>query len=721
VAGGDDARSRFRPDIEGLRGVAVLMVLVFHAGVSVLPGGFAGVDVFFVISGFLITGLLVREVELSGRVRLLAFYARRAKRLLPAASVVLLAAGLLTWAVLPRIRWAETAGDLIASAVYVVNWRLADRSVDYLAEDSVASPVQHYRSLAVEEQFYVAWPLLIVLGAWLVRRSGAHVRRVLGVLLAGVVVASFTWSLHLTETSPETAYFVSTTRLWELGLGGLVALAAPLLQRLTATSATLLAWCGLLAVLASTVVLGPGTAWPGSAALLPTLGAAALIAGGTRARPAGPARWLGSGPMRWVGGMSYSLYLWHWPLLIAAAAWWGRLSVWQGLAVAAFSFAPSWLTRTLVENPVRRTPVLARVPAGLAVGLACTLVGVVSGTALLQGVERSIEVAEPAQAVGADALAAEPQPSASSPAVPGTPPTSTAEPATPSSDPALAGPDVSRLDLEPESITPDPLTATQDVPSLYGRGCQTEVGSAQVIRCDAGDPDGDRVVAAVGDSKVAQWGDVLDEVARAQGWQLRLYVRAACPWTAATVDADDPSCTRWGAAVRERLLGDERPDVVLVSGVKSTAVDANGDRDAKAMAEGYVAYWSDLASVGVPVIALADTPQPGRLSVFACVADHHDDVSACTFERNSGSGTGPLGAAVARVPTSRMVDMNDWICPVERCPPVIGNVLVYRQGSHLTNTYAQTLVEPLRARLAAVVEAGDAMAPGEPMRPDEIR
>ncbi len=361
------------------------MVLAFHAGVTVVPGGFAGVDVFFVISGFLITGLLVREVERSGRVSLLRFYARRAKRLLPAASVVLAVVAVMTWALLPRIRWAEIGGDLAASALYVVNWRFAERSVDYLAEDSMTSPVEHYWSLAVEEQFYVVWPLLMVLGAWLVTRYGLRVRTVLSVLLTMVVVSSFTWSVRLTEASPASAYFVSTTRLWELGLGGLLALAAPMWSRMPAVRATMLAWLGLLAVLACALLLGPGTPWPGYAALVPALGTAALIAGGFRSPSQGPSRFLSTAPMQQIGAMSYSLYLWHWPLLVIAAARWGELSVWHGLGVALLSFVPSWLTYALVENPVRQTPLLGRVPAALAVGMACTAIGVASGCGSSRG------------------------------------------------------------------------------------------------------------------------------------------------------------------------------------------------------------------------------------------------------------------------------------------------------------------------------------------------
>ncbi len=714
VPGRHSGTAHFRPDIEGLRAVAVLMVLAFHAGLPFAPGGFAGVDVFFVISGFLITGLLVREVERSGRVSLLTFYARRAKRLLPAASLVLVVTGILTWLFIPRVRWAEIGGDLVASAAYLINWRLADRSVDYLAEDSVASPVQHYWSLAVEEQFYIVWPLLIVFGAWLVHRHRLRTRPVLGALLLLVVVGSLGWSVVATASQPETAYFVTTTRLWELGVGGLVAITSAHWQRLAPGTATGLAWAGLAALLLSVTILGTGTAWPGYAALLPTLGTAAVIAGGFAGRDRGPVRLLGAAPMRDIGATSYSLYLWHWPLLVVAAAAWGDLSLWQGVAIAAFSYLPARLTYALVENPIRSAPVMSRLPfVALVVGAACTVLGVGAGVTLVRGMESSIEQTEAAP--GAEALldGGENPMDAPAPGRDADDPSAVDEDATPAtatatddSDPDLAdtGPDVSRIDLTPESISPDPLLATKDLPDLYARGCSGKVGATEVIHCVSGDPEGELVVAVVGDSKIGQWGDVLEQVATDEGWQLHLYTRSGCTWTAASID-DDGSCLRWGQDVHDRLLGDEQPDVVIVSGVKHGSGDGSGQERRDRLAAGYADYWSDLGQVGVPVIVLSDTPSPGEHPVYECVSEHRDDVSVCAFDRSDGSGTRALQAAAAQVPTATFLTMNDWICPLEDCPPVIGDVLVYRQGSHITNTYAVSLLEPLRARLVPAVEA----------------
>src|SRR5690625_1620526 len=217
--------SAFRPDIEGMRAVAIGLVLIYHAGLSQLPGGFVGVDVFFVISGFLITGLLIREIERTGRISLRRFYARRAKRLLPATGVVLIATSLLTWLTISAVEWRDFGLDIVASALYVVNWQLASRSVDYLAEDVGLSPVQHFWSLAVEEQYYIVWPLLLAVLAWsLKRRRSVNVRRSMSVAIALLIIVSFASSIYFTSDDPARAFFITPTRLWELGIGAAVAI-----------------------------------------------------------------------------------------------------------------------------------------------------------------------------------------------------------------------------------------------------------------------------------------------------------------------------------------------------------------------------------------------------------------------------------------------------------------------------------------------------------------
>lgn len=712
------SQGRFRTDIEGMRAIAVLMVLLYHAGVPWAAGGFAGVDVFFVISGFLMTGLLVAEAHRTGRVDLVAFWARRARRLLPASALVLAATALLTFLALPAVRWRESGWDILTSGLYVVNWRLAARSVDYLAEDSEPSPVQHFWSLAVEEQFYVLCPLLAVVALVLARRQ-ARLRTVLGVLLLAVVVLpSFLWSLHLTGADPARAYFITTTRLWQLGVGGLLALAVTRLARLPGATAAVLAWAGLLAILAGLLTQGTHSAWPGTAALVPTLGAAAMIAGGTATSAPGwaPTRLLSWTPMQVTGALSYSLYLWHWPLLVAAVALWGELSATAGLLVVAASVVPAWLGHRYVEEPVRRSHSLARLPArSLGMGLLCMLLAVAAGGTLVQTVDRQVRASQQAgeEAEGAQALATT-APTETSPAGAATadPDDDVKEGGT-GGDLGIAGapgPAMVTFDPSPDRITPDPLAASADVPALYGQGCDGEDAEA-VVRCDYGDPEGELVVALVGDSKIAQWADAVDQIGQDQGWQVHLYYRSACSWTAARLGDDDEersvACQEWGEEVTRRLLGPDRPDVVVVSAVQGRArpPDGSGERTAEAMTAGLVQRWREVGEAGIPVVALADSPQPQISPVYECVAEHREDLTPCLIPRNDGLGTIPLRRAAEQVPTAQFVTMNDWICPGEGdCPPVVGEVLVYRQGSHITNSYALSLASVLRARLMHAFE-----------------
>ncbi|HEV3000818.1 MAG TPA: acyltransferase, partial [Solirubrobacteraceae bacterium] len=346
-----------RPEIQALRGVAVLTVVVFHLWPSVLPGGFVGVDVFFVISGFLITGQLVREVDRTSRVSLAGFWARRARRILPAALVVLAFCALATKAVVPETHWREFFAEITASTAYVENWQLAEAAVDYADADDAASPVRHFWSLSVEEQFYLVWPLLIMLAlVW--------GRRAIGPVLGAVVLVSLVWSIVATAGDPAAAYFITPTRAWEFGLGGLLAL-VPLRGRSPALS-----WLGIGAIALAAVLYSGDTPFPGVAALLPVLGAAAVIA----------ARSFAFRPLERVGDVSYSVYLWHWPLIVLAPFAGGASKV----VLLALTFVLGWASKVAVEDPVRRLRWRPRaILAPAAAATAAVLLLSLSGTAAL--------------------------------------------------------------------------------------------------------------------------------------------------------------------------------------------------------------------------------------------------------------------------------------------------------------------------------------------------
>jgi len=681
-----EGRSGFRPDVEGLRAVAIGLVVLYHAGVSRLPGGFVGVDVFFVISGFLITGLLIKELERTGTISLSRFYARRAKRLLPAAATVLLATTALTALVLPQIRWRDTGGDIVSAALYVVNWRLAGRSVDYLAEDTAPSPVEHFWSLAVEEQYYLVWPLLLILVTWWARRRGRSLGTSLSIGLALVAVPSLLWSVYQTSYEPAAAFFITTTRMWELAIGGGVAIAATRLARMPRPVATLLGWTGLAAVAVAGMIFSVHTPWPGYAAAVPTLGSAAVIAAGFAAGGTGPVVLLCTRPFQWVGALSYSIYLWHWPVLVAATAHWGPLSLKRGLAVAALSVVPAWVTYRLVENPLRHSPVISRSPRlALSLGANFSLIGVVAGLGLVLALPSISGAGQGGRfALGATILSAHPR-----------------------NDPAGAPVD------EVAYITPDPLHATEDVPDLYHDHCQQGFASSKPTSCVYGREDAPTTVALVGDSKAVQWLPALQILAQARDWRIITYTKARCSFAQVELTVEGrpwPACSAWNAKVLDRLVGHDRPDFVVTSQGRRTAANGQGD-PLEMMVSGLRATWSTLTAAGVEVFVLKDSLQP-FMPLYACVAENPHRLTRCTYDRERGiaASAGPTQALAAiGMDGVHVIDMTDAICPTVRCASVIGNVLVYRQGSHLTATYVESLAPRLGQELAS---AGLGYCPG---------
>ncbi|WP_019972188.1 acyltransferase [Mycobacterium sp. 141] len=373
--------SRFRPDIEGMRAIAVLLVVLYHAYGTPFVGGFVGVDVFFVISGFLITGLLLRERERSGRISVSDFYARRVRRILPAATLVVLVTLFATYRWLGFIAGNSVAGDAKWSAVFAANLHFGLTRTDYFGAQMPPSPLQHMWSLGVEEQFYLIWPGVTVALLLVARRM--HHRKVLAGALCAIIAASLTWSVLQTSVNQTWAYFSPLTRAWELALGALIAVMAPTIARRLkyGFAPSALAFVGLAGIVLAAVLLTSQTRYPGAAVALPVLGSGALIAAGCADPRTLVGRCLSIHPMRWLGARSYSLYLWHWPLLVIPDQYSADdMSVlattgWVLLAVVA-----SEITYRLVENPFRRAKLLtARTGTTLALGLA--LVGITILTA----------------------------------------------------------------------------------------------------------------------------------------------------------------------------------------------------------------------------------------------------------------------------------------------------------------------------------------------------
>ena len=654
--------------MQGLRALAVLLVLVYHLDPDLLPGGYVGVDVFFVISGFLITSLLLREVAENGRIRLARFYVRRVRRLLPAATLVLLVTGVVSLVVLPVTRLGDTAWQLLASAAYVENLYLADQSLDYLAAETPPSPVQHYWSLSVEEQFYLVWPLLFLLWALCVRRWRAG-NGVLTVALSTVVATSLACSVALTASDAASAYFLPVTRAWELAIGGLLAV---LLSRgsLPGVVRLPLGWLGLAAIVASALSYDATTAFPGYTALLPVLGCAAVIAAERSSGPAASTV-LSTGPARFVGDVSYSLYLWHWPIIILTPALMGRADLGPiGVVFAALSsLLLAWATKVWVEDPVARHRLIGTGRGALAVALAGVVSVALVSTVAWARVDRVAQIEfDPVVHVGPRAL----------------------ETRSASSGPAF----------------PSPIDAEDDLPRTYDDDCQAGFDDDDPSQwCAYGPEDAEATVVITGDSHSLNWFPALEELAEERGWRLVVLSKSACAFTGVLVGRDgDPydECLKWNRAAVDEIAEIE-PDLLFTSssvkGVPHGVTTETGEDPGRVMADGMVELWDRVNAIGVPVLAVRDTPRVGD-DVLECLSGNLDDPAACDRAVGEAMETAdPQELAVAEAEDARMIDLTDRFCVGDTCSVVIGNVVVYRDSHHITETYSRMLADDLGARM----------------------
>ncbi len=674
----------FRPDVEGLRAVAIGAVLLYHAGLPFARGGYVGVDVFFVISGFLITGLIVGEMEKTGTLSLTRFYSRRVKRLLPMVVVVLATVAGLSWILFSPVRMEEASGDVIAAGLYVINWRLAAQAVDYSAVGLQTSPVQHFWSLAVEEQFYILWPTLLLAVTWWSRRGGRSLRPALTAALTVVALSSFIYGAHLTDQEVGAAYFSTLTRGWELALGGALAIAPVSRLKLPRIASALMAWVGVGAIVWAVLRFSDNTPFPGISALLPTLGTAAIILAGSVKNSftlAAPSRLLTLAPVRHVGRISYSWYLWHWPLLVFAAAQWGKLSPLGGLAVVGFSYIPTVLSHHLVENPFHHSRVLSRYPQeALGLGAACTATSVALGMLLF--------AATPNQ------------------------PTASSKQAKGAADVTHGSHDLQKLQKSAKAVRPDPRKAKDDRSEMYADGCllgRPQKHSPKPPRCVYGDTSSKTTVVLFGDSHAMQYFPALNRIAKKRHWRLIGLTKGGC--TPAEVNVYDPGlgrgyseCDAWRENTLQRIVKKEHPSLVVTSSLDSYRLKKNDKKlskkaSGKALEKGYVATLKKLKNTGASVVVIKDNPHPHE-DVPDCVSGNLHHLKKCAIPRSKAFDYPPVNARAARdVRGVSLIDPNPVLCLKKECPAVIGNVLVYRNGTHLTATYVRTLTPWLGKRL----------------------
>jgi peptidoglycan/LPS O-acetylase OafA/YrhL len=695
-----------REDVQGLRALAVLLVVADHAGAGALAGGFVGVDVFFVLSGFLITSLLVREVAARGRVSLAGFYARRARRILPAATVVVLV--VLAWCArtLAPVRVADVGEDARWSAFFAANVHLAGAGEDYFDDDRALSPFQHYWSLAVEEQFYLVWPLLL----GLVVLAGGRLSRHVVSLLVLACAASLAWWVHLGATDPQQAYYSSAARAWELGLGALLAVLAPALVRLAGPVRTLLGAAGLVAVLAAAVSVGattgPGTAWR---VPLAVLGTVALVAAGTGGSALGTGRLLAARPLTWLGDRSYSLYLWHWPVLVLGAPYVAGLRGPAGTAaLLGVAAALTLASYHLVEQPFRRgrlvghgSRALVMWPVALAAVLVGTSVAVAHADASLAARMGGAGSARPAPLVAEE----EPVPS----------PRQTERHRPPALPEPRSVEDLVRHAVA-ESERGGPLRfPMSNLPGLdadswhWAYTCNSSMHVTRSRICPTGDLRGKTTVAVYGDSRAGQWLPAIDRFGRSEGLRVVPYIKPACPPYPLRVvvwgGADFDNCHAWrGWAVgRIRELD---PDVVVIGSDVVTSWRVRPD-PGLSLLQTWSRAVGDLVDTmrrqGAIVVVLGDIPLHAT-DPEACLTTPGAVMGRCDVASTGWTAeANAIVAAAARAHGAAYVDVNRLMCLDGRCPLVVSGTVTYADATHLSVSWSRTLAGPLGRELREAV------------------
>jgi peptidoglycan/LPS O-acetylase OafA/YrhL len=706
--------AEFRPDVEGLRAVAVVAVLLFHARVVGFGGGFVGVDVFFVLSGFLITRLLLRELAATGGISLRAFWARRARRLLPASCLVIVATVIAAHWMLPPLDQRDLAGDAAASATFVVNFTFAHELGDYfgaqLAEAS-PSPLLHFWSLAVEEQFYLVWPAILIAAT---RRPGQYRRYLLGLVVA-IACASFALSAWLTDLAPTWAFYTLPTRMGELLTGAALAVVGTAIVLISPVFRAVVGWLGIIGIVVAVTTYDASTPFPGLATLLPVLSAGlVVVAGGAGADPQGPISFLRLGPLQWLGRHSYAIYLWHWPALVLAEARFGPLPLTTRLAVILGAIGLSALSVHFIEDPVRHWPWLAVRPKrglamGAAVGALALIVGCTSGI-VVPPLQTDRVAAAPELSPQDDPLA--PMGAA---AVPSTTVAPLAAAPGPVTLPPLDGSDLAALlarnqevlmsGLEvtdvPSNLRPSLASATGDRAQVYGDDCVAIGAVEEPTPCRYGDPAAPTTVVLYGDSHAAQWSPPFIEMAEAHGFQLVVLVKGGCPTAEVSIPTNTlaRTCPIW----RDRALATieaEHPDLVVVS-----AWSGYPNSDAE-WATGFAATMSRLAPLTDRLVVLGDNP-PSKTGPAACLSNHLRSANDCAARPEDVVATGRIEAerdASAQFGAT-FIDTTSWLCTPTGCPLMIGDILLYRDSTHITTVAASWLRPLLEASLLPVLRA----------------
>jgi peptidoglycan/LPS O-acetylase OafA/YrhL len=687
----------YRPDIDGLRAIAVGLIVLYHIGFAGLPGGYVGVDVFFVISGFLITGLLIRELDQTGTLSLREFYARRARRILPASFLVLLVTLVLCFVLFSPVGFWHAAPDIAAAAAYIPNLLFARQVVDYFHPARI-SPVIHYWSLGVEEQFYVIYPAFLLVAHRIAARRGP--RTAAYVVLATAV--SLGLSVGLTPGHPTAAFYLLPTRAWELGAGAMLAFTGRRFGGARPVLANGAGALGLALIAGSALLFQSTVEFPGLAALVPVAGAVLVIASGGASSVPWSATLLSLAPMRYIGRISYSMYLWHWPLIV-----FGTIALKgvipdeaQGALAVGLTLVLAAATYRWIEDPMRHGRFVGRRPSrNLVTALAASIVIAVLA---LGGARLAVDRFESA-AAAAPGTTADPLSGLLPSSAPGTP--------TPSGPPPSGGPLPS---IPPTPDGPLPANLTPSLLNLHGgaplhnpvaAACSLLAGQTVNGPCTYGDPKSATEVVLFGDSHLNQWWPALEQIMAERDWKVVILIKTSCPYEDVTTMENGGlrlECDTWRQLTLARIVADHPALVILSANHRhQAAVDGVGLEGAAgivAIQAGESRTIATLQAAGARVVVLGDTPQV-PWDPADCLSANPDHVLRCAVPTEAALDPAWLAAeqAAAEALGATFVDTAAWVCPSDPCPAVIGRYVVYSDTNHLTRPFVAALTSRLDA------------------------
>jgi len=719
-----------RKDIQALRALAVMAVFVYHLRPSALTGGFVGVDVFFVLSGFLISAHLFSEFAKTGKLNVLKFWARRAKRLLPASLVVLFFTAVSVWYFAPAALQERFYRDIGAATFYFANWVFAADSIDYLAADNSPSIVQHFWSLGVEEQLYVAWPLILLAG-WLV--FGARLGfKAFGLILGSITVLSFAYSSWLVYDNNPVAYFSTFSRAWQFGAGALLALAmrprtsnsnsssessssalaAFGLARLDFSrfglSSTVLShvasWVGWLSLVWFMFVFEATDGFPGWYAVVPVLATLLIIWAGDPKSRLSPAWFLHLRPVQFLGDASYSIYLWHWPLIVLVGFSYSVIPVRVAVMILVATLVLSALSMRFVENPFRFGDFAKKLaPNKVFFSVATTMVLLFTSTQVASAqVVQQLEIARQQAAETTQKLLER----AEETSVDGDSATEIVWDSISCMGPAFfAEPDCAGFEWE--TIIPAVGTwedTAHDVEPLERigseKGCLAWGDSYDLIECVFGKRGGTKV-ALIGDSHAYHWLPAFSRAAEAEGWELHFLARAGCPANAVARDAAGDhvrGCFDWMEQLDQWAESTTGLDHIVIANFAGSRFVGAGDFGTKqpAAVAGYQEAWAPLIATGAEVLIMKDTPFISQ-DAWDCVVANADNMSKCDVPLSQIEATFDNSAAAAADAGLGVIDLTSLFCRDQMCPMSVGGIRVYRDSNHMSGTFS-FLLSPYLAR-----------------------